>query len=102
MSPIEIYQTYLKHFKLLESLEKWSAEDEQLLILLVDRYGDKYWTQISQYLEGKNSYMCFHTYHKRLNSNRVIRKWNIIEDYILALGTCVYRKENGKRACKDP
>jgi hypothetical protein len=48
------------------------------------------------HLEGKNTYMCFHRFYKKLDRRRVIRRWNLLEDYILALGTCVYRKDNGK------
>lgn len=47
------------------------------------------------YLEGKSTYRCFHKFYKKLDRRRVIRRWNLLEDYILALGTCVYRKENG-------
>ena len=47
VSPVEIYQTYLKHFKCLEYLEKWSAQDDELIVKLVNKYGDKYWHQLT-------------------------------------------------------
>ena len=67
------------------------------MVMLVDKYGDKYWNQLQLYMEGKTLYDCFHTYRKKLNKSRAIRKYFIFEDYFLGLGVCLNRKNtNGK------
>lgn len=62
------------------------------MVILANKYGDKYWNQLQHFMEGKGAYHCFHRYHKKLNKNRIVTRWNIVEDYFLALGVCVYRK----------
>ncbi|PKI79188.1 hypothetical protein CRG98_000480 [Punica granatum] len=62
---------------------QWNPEEDRLLIELVERYGEKKWSQIAQKLKGRVGKQCRERWHNHLRPD--IRKdmWSEEEDMIL-------------------
>ncbi|KAK2413937.1 transcription factor MYB98 [Trifolium repens] len=63
--------------------EKWTADEDRLLILLVDLMGPKDWYYIAMFIEGKIGKQCWERWHNHLKPNIKKGPWNEEEDKIL-------------------
>jgi len=62
--------------------KKWTREEDELLILLAEKYNEKHWKEISKKFAKKNSLQCFSRY-KRIRPGIVKGSWKKEEDHAI-------------------
>ncbi|KAL7112147.1 hypothetical protein ACP275_05G134000 [Erythranthe tilingii] len=61
----------------------WSKEEDEIMIELVERYGPKKWSTISQHLPGRIGKQCRERWHNHLNPNINKEAWTQDEELAL-------------------
>lgn len=65
--------------KKIKNQKKWTKEEDELLISLAERFGEKNWKEISKSFFNKNSLQCFSRY-KRIRPGIIKGSWKKEED----------------------
>lgn len=65
--------------KKVKNQKKWTREEDELLIVLAEKYGEKHWKEISKKFAKKNSLQCFSRY-KRIRPGIIKGSWKKEED----------------------
>ncbi|KAK4427128.1 Transcription factor [Sesamum alatum] len=62
---------------------QWTAEEDRVLILLVEKYGERKWSNIAQMMKGRIGKQCRERWHNHLRPNIKKEMWTEEEDRIL-------------------
>jgi hypothetical protein len=65
--------------KKIKNQKKWTREEDELLIVLAEKYNEKHWKEISRRFVKKNSLQCFSRY-KRIRPGIIKGSWKKEED----------------------
>lgn len=65
--------------KKVKNQKKWTREEDEMLIILAEKYGEKHWKEISKKFAKKNSLQCFSRY-KRIRPGIIKGSWKKEED----------------------
>ena len=63
----------------------WTAEEDLLVMKLVEKNGPQKWTFIAKHLEGRIGKQCRERWHNHLNPNICKENWNEEEEWLLFL-----------------
>jgi Myb-like DNA-binding domain len=63
----------------------WTAEEDLLVIKLVEKNGPQKWTFIAKHLEGRIGKQCRERWHNHLNPSIRKENWNEVEEWLLYL-----------------
>lgn len=63
----------------------WTPEEDELVLLLVEKNGPQKWTQIAEYLPGRIGKQCRERWHNHLNPKIKKIAWSEDEEWILYL-----------------
>uniref|UniRef100_A0A8B9HPG2 V-myb avian myeloblastosis viral oncogene homolog-like 2a n=2 Tax=Astyanax mexicanus TaxID=7994 RepID=A0A8B9HPG2_ASTMX len=74
----------------------WTKEEDNMLIELVTRFGDKKWAKIASYLKGRRGKQCRERWHNHLDPSVNKNSWTEDEDLII----CSAHKRLGTRWAK--
>jgi len=66
--------------KKIKNQKKWTREEDELLIVLAEKYNEKHWKEISRRFVKKNSLQCFSRY-KRIRPGIIKGSWKKEEDF---------------------
>ena len=67
------------------SLEPWSAEEDQLLIGLVEKLGNQKWSDVARNMPGREGKQCRERWHNHLSPTIKKTAWTETEQWILFL-----------------
>ena len=76
--------TTVKHGKVIKT-GPWTAEEDQLVIKLVEKNGPQKWTFIAKHLEGRIGKQCRERWHNHLNPQIRKENWSEEEEWLLFL-----------------
>ncbi|KAL3819023.1 hypothetical protein ACJIZ3_004928 [Penstemon smallii] len=68
----------------------WSKEEDEIIIEMVNRYGPKKWSTISQHLPGRIGKQCRERWHNHLNPNINKEPWTQDEELALIRAHQIY------------
>lgn len=68
------------NIKKIKNQKKWTREEDELLIILAEKYNEKHWKEISKRFQKKNSLQCFSRY-KRIRPGIIKGSWKKEEDF---------------------
>jgi hypothetical protein len=71
----------------------WTEQEDQKLAILVEKYGPRKWTAISEELTGRSGKQCRERWHNHLNPNVNRQAWSEEEDRLILL----HHKKIGNR-----
>jgi len=78
-----------------EDKAPWSANEDIILVQLVEKIGAQKWTMISEYLPGRIGKQCRERWHNHLNPKIKKVNWSKEEEWILFM---MHRKVENKWA----
>lgn len=83
----QVKYQWSKHSSGMKSSQQWSHQEDTLLLNLVDKFGPRDWSRISNYIPGRSNKSCRERYTMRLKySERAVGTWLRNEDQnLLAL-----------------
>jgi len=84
--------------KMLKS--KWTREDDEMLRLAVERYGEHNWQEVARHVGGRTGQQCLHRWMKAINPKIEHGKWNLLQDKKLVLAVHAYGEGNWAKICK--
>eukprot|EP01016_Furgasonia_blochmanni_P034842 TRINITY_DN3800_c0_g1_i2.p1 TRINITY_DN3800_c0_g1~~TRINITY_DN3800_c0_g1_i2.p1 ORF type:complete len:202 (-),score=14.22 TRINITY_DN3800_c0_g1_i2:393-998(-) len=94
LTGLDLYKKYLEITGQNKEKKKWSKEEDEMLLNIVQVYGTNNWKQISNHIEGRDTYQCFQRWFKFVNPKISRGNWKLQEDIKLALAVECY--EEGK------
>ncbi|XP_059185414.1 v-myb avian myeloblastosis viral oncogene homolog-like 2b [Centropristis striata] len=86
------HQCQHRWFKILDpELVKgpWTKEEDEKVIELVNRYGNKQWATVAKHLKGRLGKQCRERWHNHLNPNVKKSSWTAEEDLIIYKAHCL-------------
>lgn len=63
----------------------WSADEDELIVKLVQKHGPQKWSSIAKYLPGRIGKQCRERWHNHLNPNIRKDSWTVEEEWLLFL-----------------
>lgn len=73
--------------------ESWTKEEDNTLERMVERFGEKRWSKVSECIEGRSPNQCYFRWTTVLKPGLIKGPWSVVEDKILIK----WVKENGVR-----
>jgi len=73
---------------------KWEASEDQKLMDMVKKYGDKNWQLVASFLVNRTGQQCLHRWQKTLNPTIKRGKWTPEEDQLLREAVKLYGTGN--------
>uniref|UniRef100_A0A8C6T7M9 V-myb avian myeloblastosis viral oncogene homolog-like 2b n=1 Tax=Neogobius melanostomus TaxID=47308 RepID=A0A8C6T7M9_9GOBI len=67
----------------------WTKEEDERVIELVNRYGNKQWAVVAKHLKGRLGKQCRERWHNHLNPNVKKSSWTAEEDLIIYKAHCL-------------
>ncbi|KAJ0068839.1 hypothetical protein NL108_012085 [Boleophthalmus pectinirostris] len=67
----------------------WTKEEDEKVIELVNRYGNKQWAVVAKHLKGRLGKQCRERWHNHLNPNVKKSSWTAEEDLIIYKAHCL-------------
>uniref|UniRef100_A0A8B9LKE1 V-myb avian myeloblastosis viral oncogene homolog-like 2b n=1 Tax=Astyanax mexicanus TaxID=7994 RepID=A0A8B9LKE1_ASTMX len=67
----------------------WTKEEDEKVIELVNRYGNKQWAMVAKHLKGRLGKQCRERWHNHLNPDVKKSSWTAEEDLIIYKAHCV-------------
>ena len=61
----------------------WSAEEDEILTMIVTKNGAKDWTGVAKALIGRIGKQCRERWHHHLSPDVIKRKWTLDEDMLI-------------------
>lgn len=92
-NPLLSFKNYVKNVlskKEFSDKVLWTSTEDSQLFEAVDRYGEKNWSEVANWVDGKTSSQCYHRYMKTLNPYIKRGKWGVFEDIKLLLGVKIF------------
>ena len=80
ISGLQLFQTYMRHHNKWPLNSSWTAEEDDLLKMAVDRHGPRNWKHIANYINGKSTSNCFQRWHKHKNPEIFKGRWTLSDD----------------------